>query len=149
MNEQTIAVTLPNSIYDRIKATAQATALTSEEVIKQSVALLLPAFESNIQTDFRLKLTELPLLNDIQLWKTANSVMNSSKQIRLEELAELQKMQSLTESEQSELENLMNEAQQIMLCKAEARRILAQRGHIIFKNSRNCTIISSFSSKME
>ena len=149
MNEQTIAVTLPNSIYDRIKATAQATALTSEEVIKQSVALLLPAFESNIQTDFRLKLTELPLLNDIQLWKTANSVMNSSKQIRLEELAELQKMQSLTEYEQSELENLMNEAQQIMLCKAEARRILAQRGHIIFKNSRNCTIISSFSSKME
>ena len=133
MNEQTIAVTLPNSIYDRIKATAQATALTSEEVIKQSVALLLPAFESNIQTDFRLKLTELPLLNDIQLWKTANSVMNSSKQIRLEELAELQKMQSLTESEQSELENLMNEAQQIILCKAEARRILAQRGHIIFK----------------
>ena len=149
MNEQTIAVTLPNSIYDRIKATAQATALTSEEVIKQSVALLLPAFESNIQTDFRLKLTELPLLNDIQLWKTANSVMNSSKQIRLEELAELQKMQSLTEYEQSELENLMNEAQQVMLCKAEARRILAQRGHIIFKNSRNCTIISSFSSKME
>ena len=133
MNEQTIAVTLPNSIYDRIKATAQATALTSEEVIKQSVALLLPAFESNIQTDFRLKLTELPLLNDIQLWKTANSVMNSSKQIRLEELAELQKMQSLTESEQSELENLMNEAQQVMLCKAEARRILTQRGHIIFK----------------
>jgi hypothetical protein len=133
MNEQTIAVTLPNSIYDRMKATAQATALTSEEVIKQSVALLLPAFESNIQTDFRLKLTELPLLNDIQLWKTANSVMNSSKQIRLEELAELQKIQSLTEYEQSELENLMNEAQQVMLCKAEARRILTQRGHIIFK----------------
>ncbi len=134
MNEQTITVTLPNSVYDRIKATAQATSLTLEEVIKQSVTLLLPAFESDIPTNFRLKLSKFPLLNDIQLWKTANSVMNNSQQMRLEELAELQKIQSLTEYEQFELDNLMNKAQQIMLCKAEARRILAQRGHIIFQS---------------
>jgi len=133
MNEQTITVTLPNSVYDRIRATA----LTSEEVIKQSVSLLLPAFESNIPTNFRLKMIKLPLLNDIQLWKIANTLMNSSKQLRLEKLAELQKIKHLTDYEQLELDNLMNEAQQIMLCKAEARRILAQRGHIIFKSTGN------------
>lgn len=133
MNEQTITVTLPYSIYDRIRSTAQAASLTSEEVIKQSVSLLLPAFESDIPPDHRLSLAKLTLLNDIQLWKTANLVMNNSQQLRLEELAELQKHRSLTKNEQSELDNLMNEAQQIMLCKAEARRILAQRGHIIFR----------------
>ena len=133
MNEQTITVTLPNSVYERIRTTALAASMTSEEVIKQSVSLLLPAFESDIPPNIRLNLTKLPLLNDIQLWKTANSIMNNSHQLRLEELAELQKYRSLTKSEQSELNNLMNEAQQIMLCKAEARRILAQRGHIIFK----------------
>jgi len=133
MNEQTITVTLPNSVYERIRTTALAASMTSEEVIKQSVSLLLPAFESDIPPNIRLNFTKLPLLNDIQLWKTANSIMNNSHQLRLEELAELQKYRSLTKSEQSELNNLMNEAHQIMLCKAEARRILAQRGHIIFK----------------
>ena len=137
MNEQTIIVTLPNSVYDRIRTTAQATSLTSEEVIKQSVILLLPAFESDIPPNFRLSLTKLSLLNDIQLWKTANSVMKNSMQIRLEKLAELQKYRTLTENEQSELDSLMDEAQQIMLCKAEARRILAQRGHIIFKSVKH------------
>lgn len=67
------------------------------------------------------------LLNDMQLWKTANSVMEESLQLRLEELAELQKHRSLTEKEQSELDSLMEQAYQIMLCKAEARQILAQR----------------------
>ena len=124
---------MPNSVYDRIRTTAQATSLTSKEVIKQSVILLLPAFESDIPPNFRLSLTKLSLLNDIQLWKTANSVMKNSMQIRLEKLAKLQKYRTLTENEQSELDSLMDEAQLIMLCKAEARRILAQRGHIIFK----------------
>ncbi|MGE0084183.1 MAG: hypothetical protein AB7S75_07145 [Desulfococcaceae bacterium] len=54
--------------------------------------------------------------------------MKDSLQMRLEELAELQKHRSLTEKEQSELDSLMEQAYQIMLCKAEARRILAQRG---------------------
>lgn len=133
MNEQTITVTLPDSVYERIKATAQVNSLTSEEVIKQSVILLLPAFESDIPSNHRLSLTKLPLLNDIQLWKIANSVMNHTQQLRLEDLAELQKNKLLSEDEQSELEELMNEAQQIMLCKAEAKRILAQRGHTVFK----------------
>ena len=133
MNEQTITVTLPNSVCDRIRAAAQATSLTSEEVVRQSVILLMPAFESDIPSDHRLNLAKLPLLNDIQLWKTANSAMNNARQSRLEELAELQKHRSLTKNEQSELNNLMNEAQQTMLCKAEARRVLAQRGHIVFK----------------
>ena len=60
--------------------------------------------------------------------------MKNSLQIRLEKLAKLLKYRNLTEKEQSELGSLMDEAQQIMLCKAEARRILAQRGHIIFES---------------
>ncbi len=137
MNEQTITVTLPNSVCERIRTTAQATSLTSEEVIRQSVTLLLPAFESDIPPNLRLSLAKLSLLNDLQLWKTANSVMKNSQQIRLEKLAELQKHRILTEKEQAELDSLMDEAQQIMLCKAEARRILVQRGHAVFKSAEH------------
>jgi hypothetical protein len=58
--------------------------------------------------------------------------MENSRQSRLEQLAEIRKGRSLAEEEQAELDSLMEEAQQIMLCKAEARRLLAQRGHNFF-----------------
>ena len=135
MNEQTVKVTLPNSVYERIRMTAQAASITSEEVIKQSVILLLPAFEADMPLNLRLSLAKLALLNDIQLWKAANSVMNESRQIQLEELAELRKHRSLTEVEHTELDKLTDEAQKIMLCKAEAYRILAQRGHTVFASA--------------
>lgn len=134
MAEQTITVTLPDSVYNRIEMTAQAASLTTEEVIKQSVALLLPAFEADIPEHLRLSLAKLSLLNDMQLWKTANSVMKKSKQSRLEKLAEIRKSRELTHEEQSEMSGLMDEAQQLMLHKAEARRILSQRGHSVFQS---------------
>jgi hypothetical protein len=112
--------------------TAQAASLTTEEVIKQSVALLLPAFETDIPEHHRLSLAKLSLLNDMQLWKTANSTMKKSNQSRLEKLAEIQKSRALTDEEHSEMNRLMDEAQQLMLHKAEARRILSQRGHNVF-----------------
>ncbi len=58
--------------------------------------------------------------------------MDEQQQVRLEELATSQKNHKLTDKELSELYNLMNDAQQVMLCKAEARRLLAQRGHVVF-----------------
>ena len=132
MNEQTITLTLPASICERIKTTAQATSLTSEEVVRQSMMLLLPAFEADIPLDLRLNLAKLSLLNDIQLLKAANSAMEKSRQARLEQLAKLQKHRSLSDNEHSELDDLMAEANRLMLCKAEARRLLAQREHAVF-----------------
>ncbi|MDM8524198.1 hypothetical protein QUF80_12580 [Desulfococcaceae bacterium HSG8] len=133
MSDQTITVTLPDSVCERIKTTARAASLTAEEVIRQSVILLLPAFESDIPANLRFSLTKLSLLNDIQLWKTANSVMKKEHQVRLEKLAQLQKYRVLPDDEQAELDHLMDEAQQLMLCKAEAKRLLAQRGHVVFR----------------
>ncbi len=102
MNEQTITVTLPNSVYERIRITAQATSLSSEEVVKQSVILSLPAFESDIPQSLHLNLAKLALSNDIQLWKVANSMMAESRQSRLEQVADLRKSRALSESEQAE-----------------------------------------------
>lgn len=136
MSEQTIAITLPDSVFNRIKEIANVSSLTSEEVIRQSIMLLLPAFESDISQELRLSLASLSLLNDIQLWKVAKSAMRRKKQLRLENLAELKKHRSLTQIEQAELDSLMNEAQQTMLCKAEAKRLLSQRGHVIFASEK-------------
>jgi hypothetical protein len=47
-------------------------------------------------------------------------------------LAERQKQRELNQKERVELDQLMQEAQHIMLSKAEACRLLAQRGHTVF-----------------
>jgi hypothetical protein len=83
----TITITLPDSIYERVKVTAQEVSLLPED---------------------------------------------EQRQRRFAELAEVQKRRSLHPDEQMTLEQLMHEAEQIMLSKAEAYRVLAQRGHSIF-----------------
>jgi hypothetical protein len=133
--EQTITVTLPEAIYKRVKDTAEAMSLPLEAVVTQSIELLLPAFEDDMPLDMQSELVTLTFLTDAQLWKIAHQTMDKQKQARLETLAEIQKHRELNTNEQAELDQLMSEAQQIMLYKAEAYRLLAQRGHTIFSTS--------------
>jgi hypothetical protein len=79
-------------------------------------------------------LAALPLLSDAKLWAIARSFMDKRKQARLQILAEAQKHRSLTLVEKAELSQLMNEAELVMLRKAEAYHLLARRGHIVFSD---------------
>jgi hypothetical protein len=130
----TITITLPEQIYERVKVTAQAMSLSPEVVLTESLSLFFPAFEDDMPFDRRIALAALSLLSDPQLWKIAHQTMEPYKQNRLAELAEIQKHRSLHQDEQTTLDSLMNDAQQIMLYKAEAYRILSQRGHLLFSS---------------
>ena len=63
-------------------------------------------------------------------------MMDESRQTQLENLAELKKHRQLTEIEQSTLDHFMDEANLVMLRKAEAYRLPAGRGHVVFPTSR-------------
>ncbi len=128
----TITITLPDPIYERVKVTAQAMSLLPEAVLAESLSLFFPAFEQDMSFDTQCGLSSLSLLRDTELLKIAHQTMDEQRQSRLAELAEVQKHRSLRPDEQTTLEQLMREAEQIMLYKAEAYRVLAQRGHTIF-----------------
>jgi len=132
MTTQTITVTLPESVYKRLTETAQAFSMTQEEVLRESIALLMPALESDLSLEEHQNLSELALLSDLDLWKVARSMMSEERQQSLEALASFQKQRSLTGQEQTQLATLMTIAEQIMLRKAEAYRLLAMRGHTVF-----------------
>ncbi|MCB0062130.1 MAG: hypothetical protein KDE19_08450 [Caldilineaceae bacterium] len=68
------------------------------------------------------------LLSDDDLWKIAKSTFEEAKRVSLEALIERQKRRSLTETEQTTLAQLLLESQELMLHKAEAQHLLAQRG---------------------
>ncbi len=132
MSGRTIAVTLPEAVYERARETAEVSSLSVQQVLAQSIALSFPELEDDLPPEIRSELATLSLRSDTELRSIANSRMDQDKQIRLEDLAELLEHRALTEAEQSELARLMDEAERVMIRKAEAYRLLARRGHAVF-----------------
>ena len=132
MSDRTITLTLPEALYERIRVTAEASARSVEEVATQSIALSLPPIEEALPVTLQSELAAFSLLSDAELHTIATETMEEDSQIQLERLAEEQRVQSLTTAEQETLSCLMEEANRVMIRKAEAYRLLAQRGHAIF-----------------
>jgi hypothetical protein len=132
MTERNVTVTLPESLYIRAKETADAASLSIEKVLEQSIWRALPVLEEELPKHLRSDLIRLSLLTDEQLWSIANTEMASAAQDRLEELIDRQKLTDLTGSEQVELDQLITQAQNVMLKKAEAYRLLSFRGYKVF-----------------
>jgi hypothetical protein len=132
MPAQTVTLNLPETLYKRAKEMAQAVDRSLEQILTQSIALSLPALETDLPPDIRSELVALPLLSDDELWAIARSTMDERQQDRLQELAEVQKHRSLTSAEQSDLARLLDSAERVMLHKAEAYRLLARRGYEVF-----------------
>jgi len=135
MSIHAITLSLPEALYQRANEAAQVTNRPLEQVLTQSIALSLPVLESDLSAAVRSELAVLPLLSDAKLWAIARSAMDKRKQARLQTLAETQKHRPLAPVEKAELGQLMEEAELVMLRKAEAYQLLARRGHIVFPNT--------------
>ncbi len=135
MSVHPVTLSLPEALYQRAREAAQVSNRPLEQVLTQSIALSLPALESDLSAATRSELAALPLLSDARLWTIARGEMDKRKQARLQTLAETQKHRSLTLVEKAELGQLMNEAELVMLRKAEAYQLLARRGHSVFSDA--------------
>ncbi len=135
MSGRTITMTLPEVLYERVKLTAEASARSVEEVCAQSIALSLPELEADLPPEVQSHLAALSMLGDAELENIAHSHLAAKHQEELETLAEVQKQRPLTAAEESSLAQLTVEAQHLMLCKAEAYRLLARRGRAVFSSS--------------
>lgn len=135
MSARTVTVILPEVLYERVKITAEASARSMEDVCAQSIALSLPELEEDLPSAIRSELAALSLLSDRELENIARSAMDEAQQDQLESLAGVQKQRPLTAAEEATLGRLMDEAQRVMLRKAEAYRLLARRGHAVLSSS--------------
>ncbi len=131
MTLKTVTVSLPETLYKRAQETAEATDLSLDEVLAQSIALSLPPLEDDLPAPTRADLSALALLSAGALWQVARSALAAQKEKRLEDLIEDRKERSLAESEQEELKALLAESEAIMRRKAESYRLLTRRGFII------------------
>jgi len=124
-------ITIPDTLYAKAQRIAGLKSISVDDVIQDLLShsldnprLLLPAEEQD-------ELTALSYLSDATLKTIAREQMPQSQQDRMQILMDKNNQSSLTGDEHSELSNLVEDGQRLMLRKAEALKILIQRGHQI------------------
>ena len=137
MENRTVSVTLSEPMYERVRASADALDRPIEEVLSQFIATAYPVLEDDLPLEMRTEFAGWLLFSDDQLWGLAKSRFDEAKQIDLEKLLEQQRHSSLNAVEQKRLNQLVKESQELVLYKAEAQRLLAQRGISVYPKSNS------------
>lgn len=133
MNPVTASITLqlPERLYQRLVSTAQATQQPLEAVILHALEVGSPPDWDDVPEEFQADLAALDRLDDNALWSIARSHQHAPDTARYDELLELNRESSLSDTEKLELAQLRQTADAFMLRKAHAATLLRWRGHLI------------------
>ena len=123
----TIILTLPDEVSDRVRQIAAQTSQPVEQVIIEHMKTLsIPAL---LPSDMQAELDALKSLSDDALWAIAQEQMPKAVQTRAHELMDQNNHGVLDEGELEELDMLVERADRMMLRKAEAAVLLQERGY--------------------
>jgi hypothetical protein len=128
MNDYPVTLPVPAAIYDRASHMAEVTSQSVEAVLlqqlKDAFADPLPELPPHEQRE----LNALTLLSDEALWTIARE---QKKQVRMQTLLDANVERVLDNRQQSELEALIEQGQQLSLRKAKAAALLTERGYTV------------------
>jgi len=132
MSVRTLTVTLPEHVYERLKAKAEAASRSLDELVVQTLARdLPPTVEEDLPPALKEELEAMAHLSDEALWQIAQSSMNPDKVALYDVLLERHRTGTLTPEGQEWLTRLREEAEALMLRKAHAYALLQSRGHTL------------------
>jgi hypothetical protein len=127
MSLQTVTLAMPDSIYRRVKRSAEALRRPPEEIIVETLNVALPGVD-----EMPLKMAEdvatMRALPDEKLWEIARSVMLAKQQTRLRALSAAQRERALKPAELQKLDALLQAYGRTTLRKAQAYALLHERG---------------------
>lgn len=126
MNQMTIS--LPETLYRRLERAAAHRQMPLQELVAETLQATLPEIEE-LPPDMQEELRALENLNDTELQAIAESQMEMTDQETLEQLLDLQSMRELVSSERLEMEKLRTEYGRVLIRKARAYALLAERDH--------------------
>ena len=129
MPGKSITLDLPEELYERVRQVAEQSQRPLERVLVESIRLLfvLPPTSTDVATT----LAALPGYSDAQLWAVVYQRLAWPQSQRLHELSAKNKLEKLTEDEQSDFEHLLALNDHAMLLRSEALLLLKNRGHDI------------------
>lgn len=124
---ETVTLTLPDSVLQPLKRTAQAVQQPIEELLVTALQSSLPPLQG-LPDELIADLTTLETLDNEALWQVMKETVPSETQAELSDLLERRQQYSLISAEQERLVSLQQEADLVMLRKARAAVLLRFRG---------------------
>ncbi len=128
---QTITISLPDKVYQRLQHAAASAGKAEHELAAQSVQESLPPLMDTIPARYRDELRAMEKLANGELWAIARSTVDEKSQRKLRRLLKKNSLATITKSEQDLLTDLSSSADQVMLKKAYALLLLKWRGQRI------------------
>ncbi len=127
MPAHAITLRLPENLYQRFRRRAEWTHRSLETEILDAVASA--SADEELSPDLMAAVEALERLSDDDLWRRAKEVMSREASEELEELHFKQRDEGLNPSEDAARAKLMHEYERTMLIRAQAAKLLKDRGH--------------------
>lgn len=129
MTSQTVAIQIPEQLYQRLERLAALTNHSLEQLVVQTLSANVPPLPDDIPDNMRDDLIALEAVDDEALWQVAHSVVSAEQHEQLVLLLDKQKAGKITDAERTVLAQLQHEADRLMLRKAYAYILLKWHGH--------------------
>lgn len=129
MSEQTIAIQVPDPLYQRLRRLSEISRRPLESLVLQTLDANVPMLPENLPAGVRDDLRTLESLDDEQLWEIARSELDPAAQAEYAELRAKNSQNELAGGDKAHMEVFYLEANRLMLRKAYAFALLKWRGH--------------------
>ncbi len=130
MTAHAITLQLPAPLYDHFQSRAERTHRSLEAELLDAVATVAED-EEDLSPDLSTAITDLKLLNDDELRLAARNRLSGDTKAQLDRLNFKQQNETLSPAEKETLEELVREYDRAVLLRAEALRLLKERGQAI------------------
>jgi hypothetical protein len=128
VNTQAVTIHLPDTLYERMRHAAQMQQRPLEKFVLDAVMAGAPLLD-DLPPELADEMAALALLNDTALWRVARRTLSSDQQGQLDMLLQKKGRGELSPEEQSLLDEMLAEYEQVMLTRAHAAVLLQQRGY--------------------
>jgi plasmid stability protein len=130
MSAHAITLHLPETLYQRFRQRAQWSHRSLETELLDAVASAVPA-EGELSPELIAAIEGLEGLADDDLWRLARTTMSREASEELEALHLKQRDEGLSRDEDAARVQLIQEYERTMLIRAQAAKLLKDRGHDI------------------
>ena len=129
MSKYTIAI--PHLLYEKVQRLAQQTSQSVDEIICTRLEGALDQPMLDLPSDERAELQAMSYLSTDVLWTIAREQMPPDLQHAMSQLMEKNSQGTITEDEFRDLSALAERGQRLTLRKAQAMKLLVDRGYAV------------------
>ena len=131
MSAHAITLHLPETLYKRFRQRAEWSRRSLENELLDAVAASAASAEAELSPELIEAVEALESLGDEELWRLARETMSPAASQELETLHFKQRGEVLSPTEDATRARLIHEYERSMLVRAQAARLLKERGHDI------------------